>query len=491
MPPSRRTQVYLPSILFLFFWLLYQFTAVRAFSYDGLCYALDVEFAPPANLFHPNHLLYTFVSYGLWRFFHALGYAGRAIYLMQSVNAFVAAGAVICFYGTLRRRMAEIPAAAGAVLFGVSHAFWSEAVDPGCYAWAALATVLLMELLLRPEIGAFRAGLAHGVLTLFHQMLILVVPAFAIEYAADFGFYAVGLAVGAGLPYALIAAFYHGSSFRDALFWALGPAGPPPGVAIMSHYWWSTRLGADLAIWWGAFIESVTALPQETVIRWILEGLISAAAGWGIYKSLKDQPPNRQDRKPWLALWIWVLILNVFQFFFYPGALRYRILFLPPLIYLIAPPALPFKRTLLWVGSAGILFGLALLNFQNSIYPRMLSNVEADRAAWVRQELGPQDFFLFDGRGPDSIVNVYMAYFAPDRRARSLSGYLFEHSDGNLTSLMETLNGAQRAGGRIFVESAVLDAPELKAWKGRLNPLEWSIGPDGYRIARVRWAQAR
>src|SRR5437870_3660653 len=99
---SKQRQDYAALVVFLFFWLLYQFTASRVFSYDGLCYALDVEFAPAANLFHPNHLLYSFVSYCIGRFFHLLGYTGRAIFLMQSVNVFVAAGAVACVYASLR-----------------------------------------------------------------------------------------------------------------------------------------------------------------------------------------------------------------------------------------------------------------------------------------------------------------------------------------------------------------------------------------------------
>src|SRR4029077_9051285 len=158
---------------------VYHLTATFRFSYDGLCYALDAEFGPPTNLFHPNHLLYSFLSRGLFRLLIWVGHPVRAIYLMQAMNTVVAGTAVGFFFALLTQRFGWKRGLLGAVLLGFSNAFWTEAVDPGCYAWATLATCGLLALLLEPEIlEPFWLGVAHGVAILFHQMLLLVIPAF-------------------------------------------------------------------------------------------------------------------------------------------------------------------------------------------------------------------------------------------------------------------------------------------------------------------------
>src|SRR5882762_6561602 len=74
-----------------FFSGLYLLFPTRFFSYDGICYALDVEFGSMINLFHSNHLLYSPASRVIYQVFRMTGSSLRALAVMQGANA-IAAG---------------------------------------------------------------------------------------------------------------------------------------------------------------------------------------------------------------------------------------------------------------------------------------------------------------------------------------------------------------------------------------------------------------
>lgn len=463
--------------LFVFFWLLYQGTLSHQYTYDGLCYALDVEFGTPSQFFHANHLLYAWAYRGLYRFSQIFGYSGRAIYLMQSLNAFVGAGAVSILGWIVSRRFGLVRGLLGAAFLGVSNAFWSETTDPGCYAVACLASCLLLELLLQSHrLKPLWIGLVHGVLVLFHQMLVLVAPAFLVQLAPPrkWALYGVGLSLGAALPYALIARLYHGGSLGEAVYWALGPAGPAPGTKILSRFWWSLDLLPNAVKAWTGLAQSVVA--QGLGLHLLLALGLLAVVGWSI------------RHRAFPALWIWVLVLNLFQFFFYAGTPRYRILFLPPLLFIAAAASRGVKIPKALLAAWTALIAVALVNYTGSISPRTHPGPDAVRTAWVKEQVSPSDFFLFAGRGPASIVNVYMAYFAPQVPARSMWGYLFLHPEGPMDELTQRVQATRRAGGRVFVEKDLLErAPggAVQRWLQALRPLRAKKGPDGYDLVQV------
>src|SRR5439155_24119740 len=129
--------------------------------------------------------------------------------------------------------------------------------------------------------------------------------------------------------------------------------------------------------------------------------------------------------------WIWVVALNGFQFFFH-HAVRYVLLFMPPLLYIVA------GATTEWRSKKWIPVGLAIIlligfsNYSQAIAPRKSWGSDRPRILWIQERLKPDDFLLFQ-----SIQNVSMAYFAPEIPARSLYGYLLSqynqpdsHMDG-------------------------------------------------------------
>lgn len=488
-----------------FFAVLYLSSLTLNFTYDGLCYALDVEFGPNANRFHPNHLVYTIGSWAMFKIAQWGGYSFRAIFLMQVVNALAAAAAVGLLSGILERRVGRGGALLSALAFGFSNAFWREAVDPGCYAWAALAGVGLVWLLLEGDLRRpVVMGLLHGVATLFHQMYLLLLPCFWLWYLLRSSKskslpailrHTMGFGLVYGLSYGIVAVLYHNASLGEALYWALGPAGPPPGAAILSDTWWSLDVWHNLLVTWKASSESFLSVSTPG-LEWGFRMIFTVAAGMVIYWGFRRR--QQISTVSWV-LFSWVTVLSVFQLFFYVGALRYRILVLPALIALIV---LEFDaaRRRQWAPVLTLLIlGVGFVNGLYAAYPRKILPPEGRRMLWLRQGLTPQDFFIFDGQSGASIRNVYFAYFSPDLPARSLWGYLYSHPNGSMDGLRERMSETAQAGGRVWVERDLLSektqraverwarAPEqsLKGWTEGWEEAEEQRMPEGYEVVRL------
>lgn len=487
-----------PLGIFLFFWLLYQVSLPFRYSYDGLCYALDVEFGSLIQLLHANHLLYSVLMRGVYRLYQWVGFTGRALFLMQAINAAAGALAVTGMAWLMAKRVGPLWGSLGAALFGVSHAFWTETMDPGCYAFAALAVVGLLYLLDKSSsIKPFWIGFGHGLLALVHQMLVLIVPACVLRVgwakerrAKRIASYGIGFTLGAVVPYAGVAVRLHGNSWHEALYWALGPAGPRPGTRILSSAWWSLDLGHNLSRMWGGFAEAWAAAQPH--FFGVLIFMVILAALLRVFRS-------RLQKEPLLAsLWVWIGILCVFQFFFYTGTLRYRILVFPPLLFAVLIAMDSRARRFAWVAGAFIVL-LAGVNHTYAIRPARSIGSDALRTSWVRSQVGPKDFFLFAGQGQESITNVYMAYFGKDVPARSLLGYLFIRTDGRMDALTSHLSAVHAAGGRIFIEAPLLEPGRLQEmeerqniqfgtliqWVKTLKPIKEQQGPEGYRLLQV------
>jgi len=460
--------------LFVAFWAIFSFTLPQQFTYDGLCYALDVERGPLTNLFHPGHLLYSAFMRVFWKGAGLLGYHGPAIYLMQALNALVAAGAVALLAALLVRKVHKPVALAGASLFGFSYAFWFEAADPGCYAFAGLAGVALLWLLVEgPSSRPFLLGLVHGFLVLWHQMLILVAPAFLLKVRhpgvgrgpvdwAGMTKYVLGLSLGAVVPYAIVAAAFHGGSLNEAFYWALGPAGPPPGTPILSSYWWSVD-----------FFKNVTAFADALAQAFVMIPGQSPWAGYAVAVIIIVLALRQWRQTP---VWLWIAALGLFQFFFSPGILRFRILLLVPLIYLAL---INSKRVFPFIL---IVAGMALTN-GISAKAKMTPPADRERVAWVRQVVGPNDFFVYRG-GEGSITNVYLVYFAPQVPAQSLQGYQFANPSGDWTALEATLAQVKKRGGRVFIERSIIDSD--RPWVSRWNEGKTLDGPNGYKLLQLK-----
>jgi len=465
---TRRGAQITAVVVGFFFWILYTLTRPLDYTYDGLCYALDVERSFP-NLFHPNHLLYSFVQWVVYSVFSWTGYDGRTIYLMQAVNALISALTVALLGYGLTRRFDARSGWTLAAFFGFGVAFWSEAADPGCYSMAALAAVIWALTLRIPawSRGA-REGALQGLLVLFHQMFLIAAPASILFRPwKEIARYLVVFVVVVGIAYAIPAFLWHGPDIRSAAFWAFGPAGPPPGVEIFSRFWWSTDIVENSRVWLLSLAESLVWTGGfSSPWRWTIDLFVLLVVGCAVARAWKTR------------LFVVVVLFSIFQFFFYIGALRYRILLWPFLLTLAAPTLMTTRSRTAWGLVWSGLVVMAVLNGFGPIQQRMLPTTNSERTEWVKSRVGPADFFLFEGLPKQSIDNVYLAYFAPEIPARSLKGYAFENGQ-DLTVLKRDLLDRHQKGQRIVVESTLV--PLFPEWKISAQ----ATGPGGYTLVQM------
>ena len=231
---------------------LYFFFFNHDFSVNGLRYADDVERG--VELFHPNHLLPTFLYRGAFLVAQWIGLSGvRSIWIMQAIN--VIAGLVIAAAivriglsrGSSRPPMASAgsprtSAVSGAFLVGalyaVGFAAWNFAEEPDVYILPAaavavsLAWLVARDRLAWPDILGLGALAVFAVLTL--QQYVFWYPALlALVRGRELGASrrAKCLLLALGVPFACLAAYLlvgaaqgHLHGANDALGWFLGYA---------------------------------------------------------------------------------------------------------------------------------------------------------------------------------------------------------------------------------------------------------------------------
>src|ERR1044072_3753609 len=81
----------------------YLLTLTADYYWDGITFALQIEKVADEDrgvylLFHQNHLLYNALGFLCYRGARAIGLSVRALYLLQTANAFFGAMAVGVFF---------------------------------------------------------------------------------------------------------------------------------------------------------------------------------------------------------------------------------------------------------------------------------------------------------------------------------------------------------------------------------------------------------
>ena len=490
-----------------FFIVLYDFTATRAFSYDGISYALAIERNAIAFLFCAYHLLHTVIGWLVFKVFIALGHPVRAVPLLQQINAVVGGCTVGFFFWLLSLKFSPWRALLGAAALGLGSAFWMEAVDPGCYAWASLASCVLLAVIIEgKDLSSFRVGLIHGATILFHQMLVLAIPALLVQrWKRRPGEYLAGVLISAGSVYAVVAAVFYGHSWHEAWMWLFGPAGWPANRPMEMMHWWNFRLLDNLAASWRGLIDSLFVPVPGTPLGFSIlkQGLLISFLVWLVIASRNYFKGKKWIGDPLATLWIWVLVMNFVFVFYVPGTVRFRLLFLPALIY--GGLMLESQEKHRWMpwGLGAVVACMALVNYHWGIAPQAQpeNNTSLMRTLWVNHLLRPDDVFLFAGGSKDSIINIYVPYFAPEIKGRSLRGYFFANPHGDLMELRQLVHEARNNHRRVFVEAQLfnpetqktLDAEQglapgsIQKWLESLGlRREWAGPPNGsYGVYRI------
>jgi len=473
----------LGATLFIFFGFLFLYTHTYDFHFDGIIYAGDVEREQLSRMFHPNHLLYSPLGWLWWKIESLFGNP-RSIFSLQRMNAFLGALAVAIFFLASRRELGTWRAWGGACVLGASAAFWRLAVDPDCYMPAALFSSLLLGCILL-RVRPIVLGICLGVGTLFHQMFVLLWPGFLWwlwvqenDKKTAVRDFIVSSSLMILIGYGFVLFSFHKGSVSDWFVWLLGPAGGVRSGSfvqdVFKESWWIVSWKTNLLSLGRSVADGIIS-PSSPFLYWGWVGVICASC-FLLFRRL--------DRLGILLIY-WIVIQAIFQAFWSPGVIRFRLIYLAPLIFM-GISGIPEK---FWARSMTILFigGLFITHLPKRILSaEPQNNQNYMRAMAIGSRVGPNDFFIFTALTEASMLRGFLPYFFPSLRGTSLHGYAVrskaEDFSGLTAHVMEVLNSE----GTVYVGSDLLDHEAiLKLGKtGHLSPSAVSSFLDRWRFEK-------
>jgi hypothetical protein len=359
---------------------------------DAVLYALAADIKDAYPFFHWHHLLYTPLTWTLFKFFRLVGYSGEAFPVMAGLSAVSAAGAAALLYLSLRRLGASVGAA---LLAGAAAAFsaswWYFAGEAEILTLIALFLTGAVYLLTAPAI-TYRIVIVLacwlGLGTLCHQAIVLFMPVGSIvvgwERKGRWGKLALfGAAYGfiAMTPYLLIPSFYyHVRGWGEWTKW------------ITHYYWWGDWGHFEGGRWARGFITMLSAmaagpnpfdagknLALGTVVRNYLPAVFVFA---GVLGTVGNAARRlwREQKRWFVAAIVWFASFHVFFSWWEPENVEWWIPTTIPL-WLLFGLSVP-RKGYFRAAVVCTLIGLGVLNFSRSIYPATLpGRNEAEEAA--------------------------------------------------------------------------------------------------------------
>lgn len=524
---SQTSVLPIPALLFLAILALYLLTRTHLNTFDAVAYANQMGLAAQTGklrpLFHPHHLLFNALGYGLWQMARRLGYGGGPLVVTQILNAVLGALGLTVYFLTLRRLRPQ-GGLALPITLGVAGSFgyWICATD-GRVNMAHIALLIaafdaLVRFQHRPAARqAAWAGLLAGLAVLFHESAGLFV---AVGAAGMWGPaagsireklrtrllpYLAAWAAAVMVPYLLVAIFaLHLHSLTEFHHWA--------NAYAERGWWWDFHLLHNLrldlfGLRHAVFVQPLgrAALAQNPLgplgkgalaLLWLLylgslTGL--SAAGAALAAALRQL--WRSEQKPLLRVCLlWIGVYGAFFTVWCPGAF---VFWTPVLIPLGAwlTLALPRRRLPLlaaWIGA------FTMLNFLAGILPYLkpIAGLSQRVAVDIRQHTPPRALIVVAGVGDAAQCEVDIPYFG-NRPILSLHGLLahtqtLPEAQGSLEQSLDKAFGAGRA---VYVpeelwthrdcvkglqkQSPTLTGPALQAMFAAYSPvLAWN-GPRG------------
>lgn len=535
VPLSVRRSLRLPTTAWLLFFgtlTVYLLTRTHLNTFDAVAYANQIGLAHETGklrpLFHPHHLLFNALGFGLWRLARFAGFTGGPLIVNQTLNAVLGAWGVGLFYSIVRRLQ---PAGAGplwaalwaALGLGGSFGWWICATDGRVNLPSSVLMLAAFSVLARlrdrptPRQAALVGALA-GLAVLFHESagLFMLVGVAGIWAAASGRTRAVLLAAyGAAwggvvvLAYGLVGALaLHLHSLLGFKHWM--------NAYAERGWWWDFHVVHNLrldgfGLRHAIFVEPLgrAALAQTPLhsvgtaalaLLWLCYGLALlgiSAAGVMILASL----PRLRHSPEWPAAVVcltWIVLYAAFFTVWCPGAFVFWVPVLVPLgtLLMLAKPS-P-KWLSVWVGV------FVLLNFLGGVLPYLkpINGVSQRVAFDIKAHTPPRSLVILSGVGEDAQAEVDVPYFA-HRPVLSLHGLLAR--SGTLPAAQEALDkslaGAFGAGRQVFVldevwtrrdtvtgltrQSAGITSADLSALFGSYALAPAWTGPRGI-VYRVR-----
>jgi hypothetical protein len=340
---------------------IYLGTLTSDYYWDGITFALQIEKVAersraPSLLFHQNHLLYTPIGYFAYSVIDALCINLRALYLLQMMNALVAASAVFIFFRIVEKvthsRYAAVVCSVG---LGLSAVWWKLATDANAYVLSVFLLLVCANCLFGVRPRWHLAGLALSGAMLMHELAALFYPAALIAvyvnkkierkamFALAMGVFTCSITISV---YFACASLIHGiSQPLDVIRWAasnqsgVSPSlNPLPGILLIPRVNIELIFGHRLSLFfnhasWPEYFLSGIILVLTSAFLFTLKRRVSIQL---LKESLsKLSPELRETWKQAIQVMIaWIIPYAIFLVFWEPWMLYYRIFYVPAIMLL-------------------------------------------------------------------------------------------------------------------------------------------------------------
>ncbi len=354
--PFLKDNRWLPWIIFPGILLVYLLFPSKNYYWDGIFFArvIDDAVSHSPSLLHPNHLLYNFVGYFLYKCARALGLNWRALEVLQFANSVVSVLTAFLLFRILRRCLKSNYLAWTLTLaFSFSATWWKFSTDANAYIFSVLFLLLAFYFVLpsskpRPVLVAVIFSAA----VLQHQLAVFCYPVMALGLwwqsssyptkqrnltVIQFCVLAFALVFGA-----YIYCFYLIAGTLDPARFARWVASYSPDASfsfnVLSNLGYTLRghsrlfFSGRFALLEGLFtpvIVGLICLLIALLLLWfflIIRGLRKAR-----WPSFREALHSRSAK---LAV-VWIAVYVVFLFFWLPQNTFYRLFYLPAIILLL------------------------------------------------------------------------------------------------------------------------------------------------------------
>lgn len=404
MTPTRRLAGS-PAFMSLALLALYLAFPTKVYYWDGIVYAQMIEDAAAAakiSLAHPNHLIYGFVGYFLFRTLHAVGMNLRALSVLRLLNSVFSAGCAALLFAILRDMFrSTYYSVCLTVLFALSAMWWKFSTDANPYIPSVFFLLLTFYLVLPDRKPApLPAALSFVAAMCFHELAIMSYPVFALgvywqegslrrsrglRNVIKFSLVTFGLTAG------MYAVLFYESSGEFNVVSLVRWAGLYSSDADTTFAFWSNleySLRGQVRLFFGGRLNLLHGLMNPVIL--ILIGLFAAtvlflaiAVPWNLAtlpgrcaRARREARLEPRQKTTLQLASLWLVVYLVFLFFFLPQNTFYRLFYLPAviLIFGVALAAMTRAKSDRLFTTAVFVCAVGLGNFLFLIYP--LSRIE-------------------------------------------------------------------------------------------------------------------
>jgi len=392
----------------------------QQYDTNGLVEALAVE---SGNLFNKNHVLYRFIGDIAYRGLKLAGYSGRAVDVLQTINALCGALAAGFAYLTYKRSTEDrLASVAGTLFLTCSFVYWFYSTDAAYITLAAMFASASMAVLLyaQSSVSAVFAGTLTALSILTWQASLFLIPALSVLCLRITRDVAQPVRRRAALIYSTTACALSGLAYMSVAL----ARHELNGASSFIRWFTSYSAGGSLPMW-GTWAAPRIFTAAGSALQSILPVTLAIPLGqlnWGVQRGriavdvalagLLVVTILATIKARWTAVWFLIAYAFFLPFIVWWDPFVSNWFFVPNLFlagFFAAGLAPWFRNRFAPTAITGILLLMAATNFVTTIWPRHKDiGLERRIAQCVAENMGPGDLLLAAEWGwPDYLEYLY------------------------------------------------------------------------------------